>query len=47
MNTIKWNYERTGFTLNYENGTKETYTNHPVSNVYVRIEGQTYWLVKK
>lgn len=47
MNTIKWNSTKTGFTLIYEDGRKETFINNPVSNVYVKVKGETYWLVKK
>lgn len=47
MNTIKWNSTRTGFTLNYTDGSKEVFTNNPVSNVYVKIGDEYFWLVKK
>jgi hypothetical protein len=47
MNTIKWNSTRTGFTLTYSNGLKETYTDKPVSTTnYVKINDKTYWLLK-
>jgi hypothetical protein len=47
MNTIKWNSTKTGFTLNYADGRKETFINNPVSNVYVKIKDEYFWLVKK
>lgn len=47
MNTIKWNKSRTGFTLTYTNGTIEVFSNNAVSNVYVKINDEYFWLVKK
>jgi hypothetical protein len=47
MNTIKWNLNRTGFVLTFENGTKETYCEKPSTNTtYVKVNGIRYWLCK-
>jgi hypothetical protein len=47
MNKIKWNSKKTGFTLTFTNGVKETYSEKYVSNNnFVRISDKKYWLVK-
>lgn len=47
MNTIKWNLDRNGFTLTYTDGSKEFFTNKPVSTTYVKINDDIFWLIKK
>jgi hypothetical protein len=47
MNTIKWNSTRTGFTLNYVDGTKEVFMKNETSKVFVKIDDEYFWLVSK
>jgi hypothetical protein len=47
MNTIKWNSDKTSFTIVNSKGVKEVYNDTPTSTTSIKVNGKKYWLVKK